>query len=696
MNAAVDPCEDFYEYSCGGFLRTAKIPPTTNRLSYGGSEERIKETIRMTLESGPGGPNGDLVGAESRILQKAQVFYKSCMNETRIAEVGTAPLYKELGLLVTTVFPVPGSFMTSLLPGAEVPARNATDRERLTSAIAHLYRTSALSLLGFDLKPDARTPEAEQLYIDKSSSDFPTSLLINIASSDLLAEYRAAIMEMYTSIFGQAQGAAKFADEVIALETKILKFANGADAPPYMTPEQLNQRYPSIDWPQLFREITQGYNNLTFDAGKEVKNNDPQYLDLLDKLFLATPASTLQIYFVWETIMARSRLLPTAFRQRINRIRIAIYGFVDPTSIPSREEICVESTSAHLGSIVGHFYVSQQFPKATRDQTQTIVDSIIEAYHANVLRQEWLDTITRDNAVKKLDAMLALIGASAVDPNVSSAPELEVYYEKVIAREDDYYSNAVQASAQALQQLLNRLGKPADRRRMREDPQAANAYYFNLMNHFGLLAGIVQPPMFTPGAPEYLNYGGVGMIIGHEISHGFDTLGRSLGPRGEQVDWWTNTTAVKFQSLSQCFITQYSNITIKSPSGKVLTVNGQQTLGENIADNGGLKVAFEAWAKRFASNRDSQRINNKILPLPPQRGGLSSPWTHEQLFFISFAQSRCSILTPGLMALLRHIDVHAPDQARVIGTLQNSREFARAFNCRTNSFMNPVTKCEMW
>lgn len=261
-------------------------------------------------------------------------------------------MYNELEELVTTVFPVKNSSLISLFPNAapSVELLNATDRERLTSAIAHLYQTSTLSLLNFYSFPDERTPEIQTLWVGRGESAVPEPVFLE--ETPLLAEYRKAIEEIYTFIFAKSDGAIDFASDVIAFETSIANFSDGADAAPYVTAKELNDLYPSLDWPLLLQKILQG-SNVAFD--RELKNDFPPYVDLLDKLFRETPASTLQSYFVWEIIIARSRLLPTQYRQRINRIISILDGDVNPEAVPSRWSVCVDSTSTHLASIIGHF-----------------------------------------------------------------------------------------------------------------------------------------------------------------------------------------------------------------------------------------------------------------------------------------------------------------------------------------------------
>ncbi|KAF9384409.1 hypothetical protein CPC16_008446 [Podila verticillata] len=700
MNPNVDPCDNFHEYACGGFLANTKIPPTKSMLDSGLLQENIDSTIRKVLQSGPQGPSGKLTGAASRILQKAQGFYKSCMNETDIAEIGHTPLYKELQDLFTTVFPVQHGSLISLFPDAAPPSAellNATNRERLTSAMAHLYRSSALTILSFWVNPDERNPEVQQLWVLRDNPAIPDRVFLEEAP--ILAKYRKAIEETYTLVFGQSEGGAKFASDVIALETMIANFsraAAGGDAATtsqHVSPTDLNKLYPSLNWPVLLQKMLHG-TNVTHDDNRALHSLTPSHLEGLDKLFRETPAATLQKYFAWMMIFSRRSLLPIEYREPIDRILRELEGVVNHDITPDRWQTCVDSTSANLASIIGHFYVAQMFSAATKDQVQTIVSGIRDAYRSDFQELSWLDKTTRANAITKLDAMLELIGYSTMDPNVGSAKDLDAYYAAVkITTESggDYYDNMIQAKAHVIRTMLTQLGQPPNRDQMGMDPQYVNAYYNPLLNHFAVLAGIVQPPKFTPNAPEYLNFAALGMVAGHEIGHGFDNSGRRYDATGKLFDWWTNATATEFESRTKCFIDQYANFTVTGPDGKILHTNGLQTLGENIADNGGSRISFMAWAKRFTTDRLSQKYNNKLLP-----GVRLSHLSREQLFFISFGQSWCRLRTPTFLANQIRDDEHSPSHARVNGVMQNSREFARAFRCRRNSFMNPVNKCEIW
>lgn len=467
------------------------------------------------------------------------------MNETNIAKIGHAPLYKELQDLVTTVFPIQHGSLISLFPDAAPPSAeilNVTDRERLTSAMAHLYRSSALTILSFMVYPDERNPKVQQLWVLRDAPAIPDRVFLE--GAPVMTKYRKAIEKIYTLVFGQSKGGVKFADDVIALETMIANFSSaaaGGDAAttsPHVSPIDLNKLYPSLDWPVLLQKMLQG-TNVTLDDNQALHSLTPSYLEGLDKLFRETPAATIQKYFAWMTIFSRRSLLPAEYREPIDRILRELEGIVNPDLTPDRWQTCVDSTSANLASIIGHFYVAQMFSAATKDQVQTVVGAVRDAYRSDFQELAWLDETTRANAITKLDAMIELIGYSNTDPNVGSAKDLEAYYAAVkITTESggDYYVNMAQVKAHVIRTMLTQLGKPPNRDKMEMDPQYVNAYYNPFLNHFAVLAGIVQPPMLTPNAPEYLNFGALGMVAGHEIGHGFDNYGRRYDATGKLFD----------------------------------------------------------------------------------------------------------------------------------------------------------------
>ncbi|KAF9296136.1 hypothetical protein BGZ74_010463 [Mortierella antarctica] len=280
-----------YEYSCGGFLSTAKIPPTQNMLDYGGMQENIDVSNNSEyLGEWPTRPQWQVHRCSKSNFSKAQGFYKSCMNETRITEVGRVTLFKELEELVTTVVPVQGNSLISHFPNIAplVDPLNTMDRERLTSAIAHLYRVSTLSILNFYSFPDERSPEIQTLWTSRGDSVVPDPVLLE--GTPLLVEYCKAIEEIYTFVFGKSEGATKFANDVIGFETKIANFSDGADA-------STGGFERIVSFPGLALAIQKILHGTNITLDRKLKNYFPPYLNLLDKLLQETPASTLQTYF---------------------------------------------------------------------------------------------------------------------------------------------------------------------------------------------------------------------------------------------------------------------------------------------------------------------------------------------------------------------------------------------------------------
>ncbi|KAG0200564.1 hypothetical protein BGX28_006415 [Mortierella sp. GBA30] len=310
-----------------------------------------------------------------------------------------------------------------------------------------------------------------------------------------------------------------------------------------------------------------------------------------------------------------------------------------------------------LGQMIGHYYVQATIPADTVPKMSDIVNSVRQAYATGFSGQyQWLDNTTSRNALDKLHAISQQIGYSTHAPNVALATSIDEYYSTFTVDASDYFGNIIQYTS------------------------------FKTREKFASLVG--SPPFFDVDSPDYLNYGATGVTAGHELGHAFDDSGRQYDGSGRVFNWWTNSSLSAFETRAKCFVEQYSNFTITGPDGKDHPVDGQLTLGENIADNGGLKKAYEAWWRRFQSDPTAKTYNNNRLP------GLESH-TPEQLFFVQYGRSFCSSIGPQ-QAVDLLTDTHSPDKWRIIGVLQNSEYFAKAFQCKLGSPMNPVKKCDMW
>ncbi|RWS12030.1 endothelin-converting enzyme 2-like protein [Dinothrombium tinctorium] len=336
---------------------------------------------------------------------------------------------------------------------------------------------------------------------------------------------------------------------------------------------------------------------------------------------------------------------------------------------------CVSDTNNVMGFALGAMFVQNVFHGDSKPMAELMIAEIKSAFIENLPNLKWMDAETRKLAKEKADAITDMIGF----PDFILNPEkLDEKYEGLNFAEDEYFENNVKFNMFSLKKNIKKIGKPANRSEWEMTPPTVNAYYTPTKNQIVFPAGILQAPFYDVNYPKSLNFGAMGVVMGHELTHAFDDQGREYDKSGNLHHWWKNSTIKNFEERIKCFIDQYNAYEVNGDH-----INGKQTLGENIADNGGLKAAFhafEGWMKTHPVE----------LPLP----GLNL--TNRQLFFIGFAQVWCSVTTPEALKLQILNDPHSPAQFRVIGTVSNSYEFAKEFNCKPGSPMNPVKKCEVW
>ncbi|KAF9131953.1 hypothetical protein BGX30_012886 [Mortierella sp. GBA39] len=469
------------------------------------------------------------------------------------------------------------------------------------------------------------------------------------------------------------------AQDVIAFET-LLADVTAKNTHPNLDPElpifnnpitveELSNATPSIDWPLLLSELLPV--DVKYDRPLSVQS--PEFFPALETLLSSTSVKTLRNYFAWRIISAQKERLHTA-------------------AIPGHErwEVCNEAVTKALPDIVGHYFVERTLPESDQTIFRTMLQSIISAYGEGFPTLNWIDQTTLEGALKKLHAMGLVVGQSAESPNGASSESVEEYYSGYEIDASDYFSNWNKKSVWATEKSFATVNEPYVQKKIpRMAPTDVNAAYAFTTNHIYAFAGIMQSPMFHASNPEYVNFAGLGGIAGHEIGHGFDNSGKKFDSTGNFTNWWTPETEKTFTEKAQCFNEQYANYTIKGPDGTDLHLDGPKTLGENIADNGGVKYAFRAWQSRLKADPTGKKYKNFKLP------GLEK-YTPEQLFFISHGKVWCSKETPEYSAELIKGDNHSLNKFRVLGSLQNSVEFAEAFKCAPRTRMNPEKKCSLW
>ncbi|KAG0240086.1 hypothetical protein BGW41_007179 [Actinomortierella wolfii] len=690
---------------------TAQETSRVNPKSPGDAVCNTQRVIQNIIEADPNtlkGMNGEaLDDASSRNFAKIQSFYRSCMDESQHNAVDAKPLYEDVGKLVRDIFPVPGSILTRVFSdGAQsnddttMTSAKSIDRKALTSALAHFALTSPGALVSIFVGVDVTEPKIQTVEVSEAGLTWGDLQVYQDART--MQSFQEQVQQVFSLVLGdKASNAIKLqlAKETVSFETKLASIATSRkdiqDDMKRTNPMGLNQLVQlngAVDWPQLLAETLGPNNPYAGQSRKNLTVTSPLYQEKLAKLLSQTSPETLQAFFAWKVIWERKDSLPKSFREPLEEITSLVMDMSakNANQNSNRKDNCVYLTNKHMGPLVGYFYVAQTFTDQDKAALVEIIDSLKKAYLVSIPDMTWLDNQTRTNAIEKLQAISPLIGYSAANPNVGDPRSLEEYFSEFEVIESNFYATMDQARRFPIRKNFDLIYQPTIRERMDDDPQTINAFYSPYTNQIIFPAAFFQKPMYVPGVPEYLTYAGIGVIAGHEITHGFDSTGRHYDGTGKLRNWWTEETSSMFVSKSKCFIDQYSNFTIQDPkTRKTLNVDGELTLGENIADHGGIKRAFEAWYQRFKSTSQTDVSKNQILP------GLEK-YTRDQMFFVSYAQLWCGKMTFELEEHLLKSDTHAPGRWRVNGPAQNIPAFSQAFKCKQGSPMNPANKCSIW
>lgn len=410
---------------------------------------------------------------------------------------------------------------------------------------------------------------------------------------------------------------------------------------------------------------------------KRVIVTSPSYLKALSAVVSDAGTDVLRTYFAWRTVQSFASSVEADELKPYKRFSNELSG-KDPDSAPERWRRCVGHVDAGLGWLLSRFFVEKAFSADAKDFGDTIIKDIKTEFVKKLKATEWMDEMTTDRAINKVHNIIQKIGYPTSSPDITDAKELRDYYKDVNVSSSDFFGNVLSARAFDTARDWAALGKPVDRNEWGMSVPTVNAYYNPPGNEIVFPAGIMQFPVFDVEAPAYLSYGAFGSVAGHELSHAFDSTGRHYDENGNLTDWWTDATVEAFKKRTDCFVDQYANYTVDGPDGKPLHVNGRLTLGENIADAGGLSASFQAWQRRSAEKP------NKHLP------GLEH-FTQEQLFFVSYSNWWCGKARKDSAISRIYTDPHAPKWARILGTMANSREFRESFQCKQKE-----PTCELW
>jgi predicted metalloendopeptidase len=623
MDTTVKPCRDFFDYAVGGWAKRTAIPAEYDR--YGVDQEvdeRTHQILKEIMEAAAA--TKAVPGSET---QQVGDFFASGMDEAGIEQLGITPLKPLLARI-----------------------DQVTDAASLVAALADLHRQGAFAGFSFSVEQDDKESSRYSMMLGQGGLGLPDRdyyLKDDPKSKDLLAAYRTHVAK----ILALAGFEPKDADRILALETRLARAS--------MT--RVEQRDPNAIYhaltPSQLKTAAPGFPADLYLKALGVPTPDrwvvrqPAFLAELGRMMQELPADQWRVYLRWTLLRRAAPALPRAFEQEA----FAFYGtrLQGTTAQHPRWKRVMFAADRGLGEALGKLYVRRAFPATSKAKVLEMVENLRAALKARIEGLEWMSAPTKAQAQQKLGAMRVKIGY----------PDAWRDYAKLTIRRQAYVLNVLETRRFEFQRNLDHLGKPIDRNEWDMTPQTNNAYYSPTMNEIVFPAGILQPPYFDATADDAVNYGNIGATIGHEMTHGFDDEGRQYDGDGNLKSWWTAEDEKAYNVRAELVATQFD--AYEPLPG--LHLNGHLTLGENIADLGGLKIAWAAWKL----SRRGQAPEGTI-------GG----FTPEQRFFLGYAETWRTLTRDEATRMRVVTDPHSPAKFRVNGPLSNLPEFFEAFGCK--------------
>jgi putative endopeptidase len=637
MDKSANACADFYQFACGAWIASHPLPP--DRASYGRFTEvddRNNEVLRDILEKTP------VSGADPEI-RKSVDYYASCIDEKRIDARGMAPLSADLARIASVA-----------------------TRARLAPVISALHAKGVPVFFGFGSSPDFKDASKVIAAADQGGLGLPDRdyyLKEDDHSKQLRQEYVGHVQHMLRLSGLSAAASAAGAQAVMQIETVMAKGAldrvsrrEPANVYHKMALGDVRELTPIFDWPVYLRDLQAP----PFD---DMNVAEPEFMKAVNEILTKTPLRDLRAYMRWHLLNASAEFLPKAFVDENFAFTRILTG---AKQLRPRWKRCVQYTDGDLGEAVGKAFVQRAFGGDAKARTLDMVHAIEQSMDQDLRSLTWMSEDTKKEAFVKLRAVANKIGY----------PDKWRDYSALRIVRGDAFGNSQRANAFQLHRQLAKIGKPVDKTEWEMTPPTVNAYYDPLENNINFPAGILQPPFYNNAADDAVNFGAVGAVVGHELTHGFDDEGRQFDEKGNLRDWWTEADAKAFEERAACIVNQYGGY----PAVDDVKLNGKLTLGENTADNGGMRLAWMALQESVAKK-----------PL-----GVVDGFTPEQRFFIGWAQIWCQNRTDEMARMLAATDPHSPGQYRVNGVVANFPEFQKAFNCPAGSPMVSASACRVW
>ena len=697
----VDACSDFDQLVCGGWKQRHDMRPDQSGVStISVMAETSKLILRHVLE-GPQSSTAETGIYASRPdddnFEKLKAGYVACMDEQTIKNFGLEPL-DELIQALEKIYPRDSTFPRRkhwpMAGSQQILSTNAP--EKLSAAIAWLATFDVDAFVAMMVARDDRDPDHTALFILPPSLGLPSKEYYedktildeyrNVAKAVLGGVLNAYSIDTEPTIPDASRGFHSYeavVDSVIDLEVQLAKASpsneDSQNVTAYYNPQSLEQTQsmlPQISLRQIISKLSSGG-----DVPDRVIVASPKYLQSTSGLLNDTSADVIQALLIWKIVQRYASAIDDPALVPWKRFQNTISGR-DPDAKPERWQTCINAVDSQLGWILSKYFVDAAFSEPSKVFGDKIVTDIKTSFISTLKITTWMTPEVRIRAINKVHNIFQKIGYPTKNPKITDPKSLKHYYSSLEVSNSTYFENTFATAAFEVKRQWAQLGQPTNRDAWEMTAPTVNAYFDPSGNEIVFPAGIMQSPIFyDPSVPQYLSYGAFGSVSGHELSHAFDSLGRLYDENGNLTNWWDDATITAFQAKAQCFVDQYSKFSLPvGPNNTAVHVNGRLTLGENIADAGGVAAAFAAWKRHELAQGPDQ-----LLP------GLHEKWTKEQLFFVSYATFWCGKSRSEAQREALYRDPHSPAWARTLSTMNNSRDFREAFGCEVKE-----ETCKLW
>jgi putative endopeptidase len=645
IDKTADPCNDFFQYACGNWNKANPIPSDQTR--WGRFNELIDYNnylLYVELKAAADAP-------KTPLQKKYGDYFAACMNTDLVDKLGAKPVQPALDAIA------------ALTSNKQLAAYNAKQQQ--------LRAGGALFGIGVDQdQKDSSKQIAETGQGGLTLPDRDYYIAIDERSQKIREQYVEHMVKMFVLLGDTPEKAAKEAADTMRIETELAKgsmsrkeLRDPANTYHMMTVAELQQLTPDYNWRQYL-------DGMGMSQVKDVNVDSPGYAKTVNTVLETESLDALKSYMRWHTLHRAAVLLSKPFEEEN-------FAFFARTLQGQKEQQprwkrCTRMTDQALGEAVGQDWVKQNFPPDAKASMEKLVHALETAMAEDLRTLPWMSDATKVEARKKLDAMRNKIGY----------PEHWRDYSTLSIKHDDLVGNVQRGAVFELHRNLSKYGKPVDETEWDMTPPTVNAYYNPPQNDINFPAGILQPPFFDNAMDPSVNFGGIGVVIGHEMTHGFDDQGAKYDLNGNVKQWWTEEDLAKFKERTECTAKEYDGFTVAPGQN----IDGHLTLGENTADNGGIRIAYRALMDTIAkSGPGAGFVDDK-----------KDGYTPQQRFFIGFAQVWCNNQTEQIARQYAKIDPHSSSEWRVKGTVQNFEEFGKAFGCKVGQPMMPVSSCRTW